>query len=159
MYWYVTIWCFCRGYLAPEYALLGQLTKKADIYSFGVLVLEVVSGQSSTKSTWGPDMHVLVEWVTPFHFCFAWSVKIWLTLLAIVILASALNACRITHATQTSVPTFTIMGSHFMLMMVLQQSTYLTCRKLIWVYYMDWSTDMEVAGTRKAFGCCWSRAG
>ncbi|XP_062210688.1 putative serine/threonine-protein kinase isoform X2 [Phragmites australis] len=29
------------GYLAPEYALLGQLTKKADIYSFGVLVLEV----------------------------------------------------------------------------------------------------------------------
>ncbi|KAL6907585.1 hypothetical protein ACP4OV_002624 [Aristida adscensionis] len=50
------------GYLAPEYALLGQLTKKADIYSFGVLVLEVISGQSSSKSTWGPDMHVLVEW-------------------------------------------------------------------------------------------------
>ncbi|KAG8100711.1 hypothetical protein GUJ93_ZPchr0013g34675, partial [Zizania palustris] len=36
------------GYLAPEYALLGQLTKKADIYSFGVLVLEVISGQSSS---------------------------------------------------------------------------------------------------------------
>jgi hypothetical protein len=48
--------------LAPEYALLGQLTKKADIYSFGVLVLEVVSGQNSSKSTWGPDMNVLVEW-------------------------------------------------------------------------------------------------
>jgi len=43
---------------------LGQLTKKADIYSFGVLLLEVISGQSSSKSTWGPDMHVLVEWVT-----------------------------------------------------------------------------------------------
>ncbi|EER95133.1 hypothetical protein BDA96_01G455700 [Sorghum bicolor] len=50
------------GYLAPEYALLGQLTKKADIYSFGVLLLEVISGESSSKSTWGPDMHVLVEW-------------------------------------------------------------------------------------------------
>jgi serine/threonine protein kinase len=50
------------GYLAPEYALLGQLTKKADIYSFGVLLLEVISGQSSSKSTCGPDMHVLVEW-------------------------------------------------------------------------------------------------
>ncbi|KAG8096662.1 hypothetical protein GUJ93_ZPchr0013g34324 [Zizania palustris] len=50
------------GYLAPEYALLGQLTKKADIYSFGVLVLEVISGQSSSKSTWGHDMLVLVEW-------------------------------------------------------------------------------------------------
>ena len=50
------------GYLAPEYALLGQLTKKADIYSFGVLLLEVISGESSSKSTWGEDMHVLVEW-------------------------------------------------------------------------------------------------
>uniref|UniRef100_A0A0A9D7S2 Protein kinase domain-containing protein n=1 Tax=Arundo donax TaxID=35708 RepID=A0A0A9D7S2_ARUDO len=50
------------GYLAPEYALLGQLTKKADIFSFGVLLLEVISGQSSSKSTWGRDMHVLVEW-------------------------------------------------------------------------------------------------
>lgn len=50
------------GYLAPEYALLGQLTKKADIYSFGVLLLEVISGQSSSKSTWGHDMLVLVEW-------------------------------------------------------------------------------------------------
>jgi hypothetical protein len=41
---------------------LGQLTKKADIYSFGVLLLEVISGQSSSKSTWGVGMHVLVEW-------------------------------------------------------------------------------------------------
>lgn len=46
--------------------MLGQLTKKADIYSFGVLVLEVISGESSSKSTWGQDMNVLVEWVTHF---------------------------------------------------------------------------------------------
>jgi serine/threonine protein kinase len=61
----------CRGYLAPEYALLGQLTKKADIYSFGVLLLEVISGESSSKSTWGPDMHVLVEWVSHFPLLFS----------------------------------------------------------------------------------------
>ncbi|XP_020108723.1 putative serine/threonine-protein kinase [Ananas comosus] len=48
--------------LAPEYALLGQLTKKADVYSFGVLLLEIVSGRSSSKSAWGHDMLVLVEW-------------------------------------------------------------------------------------------------
>lgn len=42
--------CSCRGYLAPEYAWHGQLTKKADIYSFGVLVLEIVSGTSSSRS-------------------------------------------------------------------------------------------------------------
>lgn len=54
---------FCRGYLAPEYALLGQLTKKADVYSFGVLVLEVISGRSSSKAAFGEDLLVLVEWV------------------------------------------------------------------------------------------------
>ncbi|KAG5550509.1 hypothetical protein RHGRI_015472 [Rhododendron griersonianum] len=50
------------GYLAPEYALLGQLTKKADVYSFGVLILEILSGRSSSKSTFGVDLLVLVEW-------------------------------------------------------------------------------------------------
>ncbi|KAF1899386.1 hypothetical protein Lal_00019514 [Lupinus albus] len=29
------------GYLAPEYAIRGQLTRKADIYSFGVLLVEI----------------------------------------------------------------------------------------------------------------------
>lgn len=54
----------CRGYLAPEYALLGQLTKKADVYSFGVLLLEIVSGSSSSKAAFGEDLLVLVEWVS-----------------------------------------------------------------------------------------------
>ncbi|GLU18082.1 hypothetical protein SLE2022_344020 [Rubroshorea leprosula] len=36
------------GYLAPEYAIQAQLTRKADIYSFGVLLLEIVSGRSHT---------------------------------------------------------------------------------------------------------------
>ncbi|CAN6361811.1 unnamed protein product [Urochloa humidicola] len=36
------------GYLAPEYAIRGQLTRKADVYSFGVLLLEVVSGRCHT---------------------------------------------------------------------------------------------------------------
>lgn len=40
----------CSGYLAPEYALQGQLTKKADVYSFGVLVIEIISGRSISKS-------------------------------------------------------------------------------------------------------------
>ncbi|KAJ6821618.1 putative serine/threonine-protein kinase [Iris pallida] len=50
------------GYLAPEYALLGQLTRKADIYSFGVLILEVISGRSASKTAWGSDMRNLLEW-------------------------------------------------------------------------------------------------
>ncbi|XP_050276585.1 cysteine-rich receptor-like protein kinase 3 isoform X9 [Quercus robur] len=33
------------GYMAPEYVIRGILTEKADVYSFGVLVIEVVSGK------------------------------------------------------------------------------------------------------------------
>ncbi|KAL6538213.1 hypothetical protein OROGR_012201 [Orobanche gracilis] len=35
------------GYMAPEYAMRGYLTDKADVYSFGVLLLEVTSGRSN----------------------------------------------------------------------------------------------------------------
>ncbi|RZB69044.1 probable receptor-like protein kinase At1g11050 [Glycine soja] len=33
------------GYLAPEYALYGQLTEKNDVYSFGIVILEIMSGR------------------------------------------------------------------------------------------------------------------
>ncbi|KAI9086895.1 hypothetical protein K1719_031056 [Acacia pycnantha] len=38
------------GYLAPEYAIGGKLTRKADIYSFGVLLVEIVSGRCNTNT-------------------------------------------------------------------------------------------------------------
>ncbi|RZC46480.1 hypothetical protein C5167_039427 [Papaver somniferum] len=50
------------GYLAPEYAMGGQLTKMADIYSYGVLVIEIVSGRSSSKQNWGEMQKFLLEW-------------------------------------------------------------------------------------------------
>ncbi|XP_022885257.1 cysteine-rich receptor-like protein kinase 10 [Olea europaea var. sylvestris] len=33
------------GYMAPEYAMQGIYSAKSDIYSFGVLMLEIVSGK------------------------------------------------------------------------------------------------------------------
>ncbi|KAI3456313.1 hypothetical protein Pfo_012976 [Paulownia fortunei] len=50
------------GYLAPEYVLGGQLTMKADVYSFGVLTLEVVSGRSSANTNYGGAQKLLLEW-------------------------------------------------------------------------------------------------
>lgn len=35
------------GYMAPEYIVRGQLTEKADVFSFGVLVLEIVCGKKN----------------------------------------------------------------------------------------------------------------
>ncbi|WVZ91208.1 hypothetical protein U9M48_037411 [Paspalum notatum var. saurae] len=49
------------GYLAPEYAIRGQLTKKADVYSFGVLLLEIVSGRCHTDPTLPLDEQFLLE--------------------------------------------------------------------------------------------------
>nr|ACM89612.1 receptor-like protein kinase [Glycine max] len=37
------------GYTAPEYAMQGQLSEKADTYSYGIVVLEILSGQKSTN--------------------------------------------------------------------------------------------------------------
>ena len=35
--------------MAPEYAMFGQFSVKSDIFSFGVLILEIVSGQKITR--------------------------------------------------------------------------------------------------------------
>jgi len=37
------------GYMAPEYLAHGKLTEKADVYSFGVLLLEIVAGRQNNK--------------------------------------------------------------------------------------------------------------
>ncbi|KAK1415744.1 hypothetical protein QVD17_31529 [Tagetes erecta] len=38
------------GYMAPEYLAHGHLTEKADVYSFGVLILEMVTGMENNRS-------------------------------------------------------------------------------------------------------------
>lgn len=51
-----------NGYMAPEYVMHGQLSIKADVYSFGVLVLELISGQKNSTFNVDKDSHNLLEW-------------------------------------------------------------------------------------------------
>ncbi|KAI3466618.1 hypothetical protein Pfo_023281 [Paulownia fortunei] len=37
------------GYMAPEYAMGGRFSEKSDVFSFGVLVLEIISGTRNTS--------------------------------------------------------------------------------------------------------------
>ncbi|CAN5962928.1 unnamed protein product [Sphagnum jensenii] len=50
------------GYMSPEYATLGQLTPKADVYSFGILLLEIVSGRKNIDTTLESEKVYLVKW-------------------------------------------------------------------------------------------------
>ncbi|KAM3701782.1 hypothetical protein ACJW31_05G201100 [Castanea mollissima] len=38
------------GYMSPEYAMFGQFSLKSDVYSLGVLILEIISGQKNSSS-------------------------------------------------------------------------------------------------------------
>eukprot|EP00258_Populus_trichocarpa_P036057 XP_024452076.1 probable LRR receptor-like serine/threonine-protein kinase At1g07650 [Populus trichocarpa] len=48
--------------MAPEYAMRGYLTDKADVYSFGIVALEIVSGKSNTSHRTKEDTVYLLDW-------------------------------------------------------------------------------------------------
>ncbi|XP_047061985.1 cysteine-rich receptor-like protein kinase 44 isoform X2 [Lolium rigidum] len=49
------------GYTAPEYAIHGQLSEKVDTYSFGVVILEILSGRKSNDTRLEPETQYLLE--------------------------------------------------------------------------------------------------
>ena len=49
--------------MAPEYAMRGYLTDKADVYSFGIVALEIASGKSNTNYRQKEDGVYLLDWV------------------------------------------------------------------------------------------------
>ncbi|KAF8037113.1 hypothetical protein BT93_B0127 [Corymbia citriodora subsp. variegata] len=50
------------GYMAPEYLVRGQLTERADVYAFGVLVLEILSGRKNSVYTLGSSSVLQSVW-------------------------------------------------------------------------------------------------
>lgn len=51
-----------NGYMAPEYVMHGHLSVKADVFSFGVLVLELISGQRNSSFNLNVDAQNLLDW-------------------------------------------------------------------------------------------------
>ncbi|KAK9147418.1 hypothetical protein Scep_006175 [Stephania cephalantha] len=51
------------GYVAPEYACSGMLNEKSDIYSFGILIMEIISGRNPVDHSRPPGEVNLVDWL------------------------------------------------------------------------------------------------
>ncbi|XAR48352.1 Non-specific serine/threonine protein kinase [Bertholletia excelsa] len=51
------------GYMAPEYALTGLVTEKADVYAFGVVLLELLSGTKPTEFSENSRLRNLLQQV------------------------------------------------------------------------------------------------
>ncbi|KAJ8534617.1 hypothetical protein K7X08_016345 [Anisodus acutangulus] len=53
------------GYVAPEYAMTGHLLVKSDVYSYGVVLLELLSGRKPVDMSQTPGQENLVTWARP----------------------------------------------------------------------------------------------
>ncbi|KAL3829986.1 hypothetical protein ACJIZ3_018788 [Penstemon smallii] len=53
------------GYVAPEYAMTGHLLVKSDVYSYGVVLLELLTGRKPVDMTQPSGQENLVTWARP----------------------------------------------------------------------------------------------
>ncbi|KAL5579085.1 hypothetical protein UlMin_011527 [Ulmus minor] len=61
------------GYMAPEYAMHGQFSVKSDVFSFGVMLLEIISGQKNNCFRHGEHVEDLLSFLsTSFVHIFLW---------------------------------------------------------------------------------------
>lgn len=54
------------GYAAPEYVATGHLYVKSDVYGFGVVLVEMLTGLRALDTTRPSGRHNLVDWIRPY---------------------------------------------------------------------------------------------
>lgn len=72
---YDSLLSFSSGYMPPEYAMGGRFSEKSDVFSFGVLLLEIATGRRNSGYLCGENSwinllgHVcLIVWNNTFNW-------------------------------------------------------------------------------------------
>ena len=60
---YILIKSLLHSYLAPEYFQHGKISDKTDVYAFGVVLLELITGRKPIEARRPPGEENLVLWV------------------------------------------------------------------------------------------------
>lgn len=82
--------------MAPEYAASGKLTDKSDVFSYGVMLLELITGRRPVDSSYMEDS--LVDWVSLFLVSNvdALGLKFGLSLIHMILMSNAGKAFAFT---------------------------------------------------------------